>query len=243
MSQTSPNLDLPLIMPAQAQKHVTVNEALLRLDALTQACAESRSLSVQPAEPADGQAWILPAGASGADWSGFAAQDLAVFRDGAWTAYPPRDGWRVQIRDEGRAVTFDAGRALWLSAATQAVLALGAEGALTQARVIEAVESGLSGSSVTTGLVLPERSIVFAVCVRVRDAVAGATAYDCGLAGETSKFGGWLGVSAGASNIGVIGPTALYADTPVVLTPQGGDFAGGSVALSAHVWVPEPPEA
>ena len=32
----SPALDLPYLMPTQAQKHVTVNDALSRLDALVQ---------------------------------------------------------------------------------------------------------------------------------------------------------------------------------------------------------------
>ena len=36
MSQTSPVLSLPYIQPAQAQKHVTHNEALRILDAITQ---------------------------------------------------------------------------------------------------------------------------------------------------------------------------------------------------------------
>ena len=35
MAKTA-QLDLPLVMPAQAQKHVTVNEALARLDAAAQ---------------------------------------------------------------------------------------------------------------------------------------------------------------------------------------------------------------
>ena len=36
MSETSPRLDLPYIQPSQAQKHVTHNESLQRLDALVQ---------------------------------------------------------------------------------------------------------------------------------------------------------------------------------------------------------------
>lgn len=36
MSETPANLDLPYILPSQAQKHVTHNEALQRLDAVTQ---------------------------------------------------------------------------------------------------------------------------------------------------------------------------------------------------------------
>lgn len=36
MPDKTPNLALPFILPAQAQKHVTHNEALQRLDALVQ---------------------------------------------------------------------------------------------------------------------------------------------------------------------------------------------------------------
>lgn len=36
LSETTPRLALPYLMPAQAQKHVTHNEALRMLDALVQ---------------------------------------------------------------------------------------------------------------------------------------------------------------------------------------------------------------
>jgi hypothetical protein len=44
-----------------------------------------------------------------------------------------------------------------------------------------------------------------------------------------------LGVAKNASNVGVIGPTAYYADTPVVITAAGGSFTGGKVRVSIHV--------
>lgn len=47
MSQ-SPNLALPYLAAGQAQKHVTVNEALRLLDALVQAAVESAALSAPP---------------------------------------------------------------------------------------------------------------------------------------------------------------------------------------------------
>ena len=39
---SSTNLQMPYLMPSQAQKHVTVNESLRRLDGLVQASAVSR---------------------------------------------------------------------------------------------------------------------------------------------------------------------------------------------------------
>lgn len=241
MSETTPKLDLPLIMPAQAQKHVTVNEALLRLDALVQPAVTSRTLDVQPAGPGEGEAWILPEGASGADWQAMAAGSLALFRDGAWFEIVPGEGWRVHVADEGRTVRYDAALQRWMPAGLLSVLNEGADGAGTDMQLIEAVLDGLTGASVATGPLIPARSILFAVSVRTMEAVTGATSFDCGLAGEPSKFGGSLGVAAGASNIGVIGPTAFYSDTEIVLSANGGDFTGGRVHLAVHALSPRAP--
>lgn len=64
-----------------------------------------------------------------------------------------------------------------------------------------------------------------------------------GTTGEASKFGGSLGVASGSNNIGVIGPTAFYADTPVTLTANGGDFAGGVVRIAIHCLICTVPDA
>ena len=69
MANETMRLQLPLLQPAQAQKHVTVNEALMRLDGLTNAVLESASVAVPPEAVIDGQSWGVPSGASGA-WAG-----------------------------------------------------------------------------------------------------------------------------------------------------------------------------
>lgn len=106
MSDQSTNLSLPFVAPAQAQKHVTVNEALLRLDALTQARVVSRTLGVQPHSPNDGALYVLPAGKTGAAWAAMADGALAYWRDGAWEEIAPRPGWRVEVLDERLALVF-----------------------------------------------------------------------------------------------------------------------------------------
>ena len=105
MSQST-NLHLPYIAAGQAQKHVTVNEALLRLDALVQANAISRVTTSQPASPSDGEVYILPPGKTGASWSGMSNHALAYYRDGVWEQLAPRAGWTVFLRDENRHVVF-----------------------------------------------------------------------------------------------------------------------------------------
>jgi len=102
MSDLSANLSMPYLAPAQAQKHLTHNEALLILDAVVQLGVESRSLSAPPADPPQGARYIL-AGTPGGDWAGQAAGRLAL-RDGTgWLFLAPRPGWRAAVLDEGGA--------------------------------------------------------------------------------------------------------------------------------------------
>ena len=54
MPDTSPNLALPYLLPAQAQKHVTHNEALQRLDAVTQLVVEAFGATTPPGSPGVG---------------------------------------------------------------------------------------------------------------------------------------------------------------------------------------------
>lgn len=61
----SARLGLPYLAAAQMQKHVTLNEALTRLDALVQTAVVSRTTTAQPGTPTDGGLWILPDGATG----------------------------------------------------------------------------------------------------------------------------------------------------------------------------------
>jgi hypothetical protein len=105
MSDSTLRLGLPLIQPAQAQKHVTHNEALARLDTLTQPVARSRTLTAPPAAAQDGDTHVVASGAGG-DWAG---QDgaLAVMQGGAWQFIAPAEGWLVWVADEAAQVVFD----------------------------------------------------------------------------------------------------------------------------------------
>lgn len=112
MSDTSPNLDLPYLASNQAQKHVTLNESLRRLDILVQAAVKSKDLATPPAEPEDGDLYILPASTTG-DWAGHAESTLAAFQDGGWMFVTPKPCWRCHVVDTGRGVVFDG--TVWAS--------------------------------------------------------------------------------------------------------------------------------
>ncbi|WP_421787074.1 DUF2793 domain-containing protein [Hyphobacterium sp.] len=99
-TESSPRLGLDYVLAAQAQKHVTVNESLRRLDALVQASVVSRSTDTQPASPAEGDAYILTAQAAGADWDLMADGALAIYRDAEWAEIPSKEGWRIWVEDD-----------------------------------------------------------------------------------------------------------------------------------------------
>lgn len=105
----TPHLSMPYLSPGQAQKHVTVNESLQRLDAVVQLAVVSAETLAQPASPEDGDIYILPAGKTGPQWSAFANGSLAYYRDGAWEEVAPRPGWLAWILDANRLVRFAGG--------------------------------------------------------------------------------------------------------------------------------------
>jgi hypothetical protein len=93
MTDTSDRLALPLIAPGQAQKEMTHNEALARLDIMVQPVVQAVAPASLPTNPILGQCWIVGVAATGA-WAG---------RDGAlaaWTA----GGWRFVAPFEGMTV-------------------------------------------------------------------------------------------------------------------------------------------
>lgn len=112
MSEATVNLELPYILPSQAQKHVTHNEALQRLDALTQLTITA-SLSTPPSDPQEGTCFHVTAPAAAA----FAGKDgkLAFRQDGDWIFITPREGWhgwfiaedRMKIHDGSGWIIFD----------------------------------------------------------------------------------------------------------------------------------------
>lgn len=108
MSNSS-RLALPYLAAGQAQKHITVNESLLRLDALVQLSAVSASVAAEPASPDDGDTYILPGGKSGDAWDAMADGALAYWRDGAWEELTPKVGWRCFVEDVEALFAYGAG--------------------------------------------------------------------------------------------------------------------------------------
>lgn len=102
----TPRLDLPLLFAAQAQKEGYVNEITARIDALMHGVIEAE-LAAPPTTPADGQCWLIAAGATG-DWTGNSGK-IAARQAGNWLYFAPRDGMRLLNRATGQEIRYLAG--------------------------------------------------------------------------------------------------------------------------------------
>lgn len=219
----SPNAVLPYLDAAQAQKHVTVNDAIRRLDATVSLAVTNRTLATPPGSPAEGDRYLVAASPTGA-WAGKAAQ-IAFFADGVWDFLAPRAGWQVYVVAEGLSLAFD-GTSWGYSVRSP-------KGASTALKILEE-EVTVAGATTSTTIAIPNRAIVLGVSVRTTVAITGASSFNAGVSGNASQFGGSLGIAVGSTNIGVIGPTAFYANTPVLLTAVGSSFTGGKVRVAIH---------
>lgn len=98
----TPRLGLPYMAAGQAQKHLTLNEALGLLDGYVGLAVESRSTAAEPTAPPDGAVYMLPAGAVGPDWSARAAGAMLRWEAGGWTVLTTLVGQIAYVKDENR---------------------------------------------------------------------------------------------------------------------------------------------
>lgn len=119
----TPRLGLPFLLPNQAQKHVTLNDALGLLDAIVQLAVLSAGAVTQPDAPEEGDVHILGDGAAGASWAGQAAGSLAAFRDGVWQFLIAGEGWLAFDRTQQALLVRAGGE--WRAVSSLPLAALG----------------------------------------------------------------------------------------------------------------------
>ncbi|WP_019303607.1 DUF2793 domain-containing protein [Xanthomonas oryzae] len=240
MSGTTPNLGIPTMDANLLQPSIPFNTAMQLLDAVAHIVIVD-TLSAPPATSAadQGKVYLIGDAPTGA-WVGRAGQLALCTAPSLWIFITPKMGWYADLA--GRLSRL--GQSGWVplggsSPANAEVKVITEHGASTQLKVVEELIT-LTGASVASTALIPSRAILLGVSCRTVSAIKGAASYACGIAGETSKFGSLLSISAGSTNMGVIGPQAFYADTAVVLTPAGGDFTGGSVRIALHYFANAP---
>lgn len=98
-NDSSARLTLPFLAAGQAQKEMTVNEALTRLDIAVQASVIAGGIDTPPAAPESGQCWIV-GDAPTDEWSGRAGM-LAGWTSGGWRFVRPVEGMTAWSAAEG----------------------------------------------------------------------------------------------------------------------------------------------
>lgn len=222
MSET-PRLALPLLAAGQAQKHVTHNDALMRLDALVHLVVASRTQVTPPATPGETAAYIVPAGGAGV----FAdRQDqLAIFEDGGWSFLSPHPGWQAWVTDEAEHHVWTGTQ--WRR--SQPVSSLGAE-----------LWGINAAADTTTRLAVSAEASLF-------DHAGGSHRLKINKAGvtQTASLSFQHGLS-GRAEIGLAGDDQLR----IKVSADGGswtealvvDPASGRVSLPASPWARETPQ-
>lgn len=126
------------------QNSIPANDNALRCEVLSRLVI-SATTPAQPASPAQGDLYIIPAGATGAQWATFDEDDLAIFYSGSWYAFAPVDGVVVNLAGSQSQWTTGGG---WASLG-------GGGGGLTNP--MTAVADLIVGGAVAGGVAAPTR--------------------------------------------------------------------------------------
>lgn len=207
MSDITTHLLLPYILAAQAQKHVTHNDALRLLDAVVQLSVLDRNRTAPPATPVDGDRHIVAQAATGL-WAGWDL-NVAFWVDGAWMRLVPRPGWTAWS-------IADAAHTVWNGTAWVTVGGSGGSGGVSFSdAVFEVYDDGdptkkamfsLSGISAATTrtFTLPNTSSELAILASTQNFTGDKT-----FSGALTASG-TVTVSSAAATIGTSTETASY---------------------------------
>ncbi|MFV2003067.1 MAG: DUF2793 domain-containing protein [Paracoccaceae bacterium] len=225
----TPRLGLPLLQAAQAQKHVTVNEALVLLDAVGQLSLLSVSITLPPTLANDGDCYGVPVGSVN-EWAGRDGE-VAIYSNGGWVFVAPQTGWQAWVADQSAPAIFDGTG--WVAGA----VAMSPSRAASVQQVIEIDHVVVAGTSNTVVGAVPAFSIVFGVTGRVTSALSGTlTGWRLGVAASDNRYGSGLGLAQNSWVRGLTStPQTYFSDTDLLLTGEGGDFAAGDIRLALHV--------
>ena len=247
MSETH-QFNLPLLEAAQAQKHITVNEALCRLDALAQLRVQSLIQTVPPVSNEDGVCYSIANGASG-DWAGFDGK-LAIFSNGGWEFLDPLEGWRAWVVDEGSEYRYVAGA--WEASSTgftpgSSLLVNEQPFGSAMSFDLSEVEHTISaGNTNDVSIVTPDYCWITAISYRISEEVVmnGATSWRLGTDTNSTQFGSSL--PRDLNSAGFAATTKrfyFYPTTPIIRMQAGsGDFVSGKVRFAVHSMCYAPPD-
>ena len=121
------------------QNSIPANDNSLRNQILNGLVIDDAT-TAQPVSPANGDIYIIPAGATGAQWSTFDEGDLAIYSGGTWYSFAPVDGV---------VVNFDGEQKQWLEGSAGGWSGMGGGGSVAAEDVsYDNSSSGLTATDV-----------------------------------------------------------------------------------------------
>ena len=235
MSDITTHLLLPYILAAQAQKHVTHNEALRLLDAMVQLSVLDRDLTAPPASPADGDRYIVASAATGL-WAGWDL-NVTTWVDGVWMRLVPRPGWLAWIADE--ATFFVWNGSAWQSVGVPQDVSDAIFSLVNDADPTKRALFSLSGISTATTrtFTLPNPSSELAILAGTLTASGTVTVSSAAATIGTSVATATYGMGTGATTTGVtktvsVGTGGASGSTTVVNIGSATAGAGGTTVVN-----------
>jgi hypothetical protein len=228
MTNFTPRLKLPYINEANAK----INEILNTIDILLQPIVEGIT-DIPPAKALEGQCWIVGESPTEA-WDG-KANHIAQWSKGEWFFVAPYKMLQIWVESLEDYYIFN-GEAWVLKG-------------LIQKRTGESLKVehkseiiNILGESVAPSILIPARSLIIAVNVRVLQAIKGATSFNVGVAEDQGRYGTKIGCMIDSSNIGIsYHPVAYYSDTPITITPNDKEFEEGKLHVTIQYLQPKGP--
>ena len=103
MTQSN-NLKVTLVAQNQAQKEVTINEAIYALEAIQNRGVKDKDLATPPVSPVEGDSYIVASSPTGT-WAG-KAKNIAYFNQ-TWKFIAPNEGLAIWVNDENKIYVYD----------------------------------------------------------------------------------------------------------------------------------------
>lgn len=228
MSSTA-QFSLPLLQANQAQKHITVNEALSLLDVFAQFRIKDLDVSTPPLNAIDGDCFLIGSGATG-EW--FARDgELAVNSNGGWLFVVPLKGWHAYVEQTQTAYVYDG--QTWIPG-TGVVSSFGS----STVSYIQEFEFQTSGAGSFTAVEpIPQNCKVDAISLMVDTELTtdGETSWRCGTTANSTEFGTNLSLNAGAQSVLDGSPTLQTGSDFLTVSIASGQFLSGQVRVALHL--------
>lgn len=233
MTDATARIALPYIFSAQAQKEVTHNQALNRLDALHRPVVTSMEMDTPPGSPTAGDCYIVGSSPTGV----FTGHEdaLAYYSENGWLFFTPFKWMDIVNEEDDTRYIYDG--TAWVP---YGLLQFDSGEYLRIGHQEEEVT--LSGATTTSTITIPDRALVIAVNSRVTQAITGATSFSVGVSGDATRYGNSLGVALDTANIGMsYNPISYYVATAILFTANGSNFTGGEVKVTLQYLQPHGP--